>query len=75
MARTARPWFWEERQGWYVNQGGQRHLLGEHPADAPPPRKLKKNWNAPPSIMQAFHALMATPPKAPPSRRPNLPRA
>lgn len=72
MARTASPWFWEERQGWYVNKGGQRHFLGEHPQDAPPPRKTKGKWNAPEPIRQAFHALMAAPepavvPKSSPS--------
>ena len=61
MARTASPWFWEERQGWYVNKDGQRHFLGEQPQGAPPPRKITKKWNAPASILQAFHALMADP--------------
>jgi integrase len=66
VARTARPWFWEKRQGWYVNHAGQRHFLGEHPEGAPPPRKIKTRWNTPPAIMQAFHALMAEPPEAAP---------
>ena len=57
MARTPTPWFWEERNGWYVNNDGQRHHLGEHPQDAPPPRKHKGKWNAPQAIMQAFHEL------------------
>ena len=61
MARTSSPWFWEERNGWYVNKDGQRHFLGEHPTTAPPPRKIKKTWNAPPSIVTAFHVLMAAP--------------
>ncbi len=65
MARTSHPWFWEERQGWYVNKDGQRHFLGEHPAGAPPPGKRKGKWNAPPTILQAFHALMARPADAP----------
>jgi integrase len=61
MARRASPWFWEERQGWYVNKDGQRHLLGEHPAGAPAPKQnsRSKKWNAPPAIVQAFHELMA----------------
>jgi len=59
MARIASPWFWEERQGWYVNKDGRRHFLGEHPADAPAPKKIKGKWNAPASIVQAFHATMA----------------
>lgn len=41
MARIASPWFWEERQGWYVNKDGQRRYLGEHPEGAPPPAKSK----------------------------------
>lgn len=65
MARTASPWFWEERQGWYVNKNGRRHFLGGHPQGAPPPRKTRKRWNAPPEIVAAFHALMAAPPEAP----------
>lgn len=69
MARTASPWFWEERQGWYVNKDRQRHFLGEHPEDAPPPHKNKTKWNAPLVIVQAFYALMAKPPDAN-----NLPR-
>ena len=63
MARTASPWFWEERQGWYVNKDSQRRFLGDHPQDAPPPRKTKGKWNAPPPIVQAFHALMAAQPE------------
>jgi integrase len=61
MARTASPWFWEERQGWYVNKDGQRHFLGEHPEGASPPRKHKGKWNAPQPIVLAFHTLMAAP--------------
>ena len=59
MARIASPWFWEERQGWYVNKDGQRHFLGEHPEGAPLPRKHKGKWNVPQTIVQAFHAIMA----------------
>lgn len=64
MARIARPWFWEERQGWYVNRDGQRHFLGEHPQGAPPPKKTKK-WNVPPAILTQFHQLMAAPAETP----------
>jgi integrase len=70
VARIASPWFWEERGGWYVNRDGQRHFLGDHPPDAPPPKKVKGKWNAPPSIMQAFHALMAAPPTPAPTPAP-----
>src|SRR5262249_37828548 len=70
VARTARPWFWEERNGWDVNKDGRRHFLGEPPADAPPPRQIKKKWNPPPSIVTAFHKLMAEPetPEPPPRK-------
>jgi integrase len=61
VARIAHPWFWEERNGWYVNRNGQRHFLGDHPPDAPDPRKTKGKWNAPEAIRTAFHALMASP--------------
>ncbi|HEV8059014.1 MAG TPA: tyrosine-type recombinase/integrase [Gemmataceae bacterium] len=63
MARIASPWFWEERQAWYVNKDGQRRLLGEHPEGAPPPRKSKGKWNAPSAIVSVFHALMAEKPE------------
>lgn len=63
MARIASPWFWDERNGWYVNKDGQRHFLGDHPPDCPTPRKAKGKWNAPPAIREAFHALMAKTPE------------
>lgn len=59
MARIAKPWFRSERNAWYVCKDGTQQLLGEHPADAPLPRKVRGKWNAPPAIMQAFHELMA----------------
>ncbi|QEL16784.1 reverse transcriptase domain-containing protein [Limnoglobus roseus] len=60
MARTAHPWYWDERNGWYVNKNGQRHFLGDHPPDAPEPRKIKGKWNPPEIIRQQFHAIMAS---------------
>lgn len=65
MARIATPWFRSERNAWYVCKDGVQQLLGEHPADAPPPRKVRGRWNAPPAILQAFHALMAKPASPP----------
>lgn len=65
MARVAHPWYWEERDGWYVTKDGQRHLLGGHPENAPPPRKTRGKWNAPEAIRLAFHALMVAPPPTP----------
>lgn len=64
MARTATPWYWEERNGWYVNIRGQRQHLGDHPENAPIPRKLKGRWNAPETVLQKFHELMAQLPAA-----------
>ncbi len=46
---------------WCVNLNGQRRKLGPHPEGYPPPKKAKGKWNAPPPIVQAFHALMAEP--------------
>ena len=65
MGRIPTPWFWEERNGWYVTKDGKRHFLGEHPTDAPPPKKAKGKWNAPQAIRQAFHDLMAERGKSP----------
>jgi hypothetical protein len=65
VARIATPWFRSERNAWYVCKDGQQHFLGEHPTDAPPPRKNKGKWNAPKPILQKFHELMATPTEAP----------
>lgn len=58
MARRPSPWFWEARNAWMVTIDGVRHKLGEH--TGPKPKKLKSGWNAPKSIMDAFHKLMAT---------------
>jgi integrase len=62
VARKPSPWYWPERNGWYTILNGQRHSLGEHPADTPSPQKRKGKWVAPPQIQQAFHTLLATPP-------------
>ena len=62
MARTPSPWFWEERNGWYITKDGQRHFLGEHPPDSPKPKKARGKWNAPDSIREQFHSLMAAKP-------------
>src|SRR5947209_11247926 len=58
MARKPSPWYREERNEWCVTVHGEHHRLGEHPKGAPAPKKLKTGWNAPPSIMDAFHKLM-----------------
>jgi len=60
MARTARPWYWVERNAWYVNKDGRRHQLGQHPPDAAPPKKIRGKWLAPAAIQFRFHELMAT---------------
>lgn len=46
MARRAKPWYWEARDGWYVTIDGQRHRL----ADGEKNRARAD---------QVFHALMA----------------
>lgn len=48
MARTAKPWYREDRQSWFVTIDGKRHNLG------PDEKEAKRK----------FHALMATPPQA-----------
>ena len=60
MAKKSAPWYWEARNGWYVKIAGQRHFLGQHPAELPPPQKSKKTglWNAPPIIDDAYHRLV-----------------
>lgn len=70
MARKPHPWYRDDRAAWYVTVAGQRHKLGEHPAGAATPKQSKKTglWNAPESIMDAFHKLMGQeePPAPPP---------
>jgi integrase len=66
MSRPAKPWYRKFTDSWYVELNEQQHNLGKHPDDAPPPRRYKKGWNAPPAIMQEFHRLMAQGPKADP---------
>jgi integrase len=63
MPRRPYPWFRADRNGWFVNKDGQRHFLGNHPPDAPAPRKQKGKWNAPPAIIDAFHELMLSDPE------------
>jgi integrase len=61
MARKPSPWFRAERNEWCVTVNGQHHRLGEHPADAPIPRKSSRTgkWNAPREIEEAFHKLIS----------------
>jgi integrase len=67
VARSASPWFWESRNCWAVIIDGRRHVLGDHPEDAPPPRKNKRNrWIVPKAILDRYHALMAVPDAPPP---------
>ncbi|QDU21382.1 tyrosine-type recombinase/integrase [Urbifossiella limnaea] len=60
MARTRHPWYRRVRNAWFVEVDGKQVRLGEHPADAPGPRKSKNTglWNAPPSILKLFGELM-----------------
>lgn len=57
MARTASPWYWERRSCWAVILSGQRHVLGNHPDDTPPPRKKKNRWVVPKAIQDAYDDL------------------
>ncbi|MFO0847102.1 MAG: tyrosine-type recombinase/integrase [Gemmataceae bacterium] len=65
MARLPSPWYWDDRDGWYVTIDGRRHFLGDQPHDAPPPKKVRGKWNAPDAVRQRFHALLAAPAAGP----------
>jgi len=52
MARTPKPWFWKERQSWYVTIRGQRKNLGPNKKEA----------------LEEFHKLMSKPHEARPIR-------
>jgi integrase/recombinase XerC len=67
MVRLPQPWFWSERNGWYVTKNGQRHFLGEHSTTAPRPRQTRGKWNPPDAIRNAFHELMTAKPSSPQS--------
>lgn len=60
--RPRKPWYWAEKNGWYVVVVGKRVPLGPHPDGLPPPRKGKGGWNAPPEVMTAFYKVMAQDP-------------
>jgi integrase len=58
MARPAHPWYWPERNAWYVIHNGNRVPLGLHPEGTKPPKKGKRGWTPPQAILDAFHNLM-----------------
>src|ERR1700730_13223588 len=59
MARQPSPWYWPERSAWYVIFAGKRIPLGPHPETAKAPKRGKNGrWNAPATILDAFHKLM-----------------
>src|SRR5436305_12803139 len=60
--RQPKPWFRASKHAWYVEHRFKQVRLGEHPDGAPPPKKSKSGWNAPPPILDAFYKLMATDP-------------
>jgi len=60
--RQPKPWFRTSKNAWYVQHGGQKIRLGEHPNGVPPPKKTKAGWNAPPAILDAFYKVMASDP-------------
>jgi integrase len=57
-----KPWFRASKSAWYVQHQRSQVRLGEHPEGAPPPKKIKAGWNAPPPILDAFYKLMASDP-------------
>ena len=59
MARKPSPWWYTEKNAWYVTIYGNRKRLGDHPAGAPKPKKSERTgqWNVPPSINDAFRRL------------------
>src|SRR5437660_10136043 len=60
--RQPKPWFRASLNAWYVEHHFKQVRLGEHPEGAPPPKKSKAGWNAPPPILDAFYKLMASDP-------------
>ncbi|MBA4067166.1 MAG: site-specific integrase [Isosphaera sp.] len=66
--RQPKPWFRASKNAWYVQYRGKKVPLGAHPEGAPPPKKTKAGWNAPPQVRDAFYKLMASDPA-------NLPKA
>src|SRR5580765_7342128 len=72
MPRQPEPWFRDGR-GWYVQLDGRQTFLGEHPSNAPSPKKSEGGrWNAPPSIRDEFHRRMAERGSKPPAKIPRL---
>jgi integrase len=63
MAKKAQPWYWEARNQWFVQIGGQRYFLGDHPEGLPPPKKGKRGWNSPKAIDDAYRRLLEGSPK------------
>ena len=60
--KQPKPWYRASKSAWYVEHKFKQVRLGEHPEDAPPPKKPKGGWNPPQSILDAFYKLMATDP-------------
>jgi hypothetical protein len=50
---------------------GQRHPLGDHPADLSPPQKRKGKWVVPSSIEKKVHSLLSAPATQPNSAIPS----
>ena len=69
MARKPSPWYWPERQR-LVHHPSRATALSSPttPLDAPSPQKRNGQvGRPPPTIMQAFHALLAKPPEEEPA--------
>lgn len=54
MGRKSSPYYWKEKQGWYVTISGKRLKLGDHPEGAQAPRKKNRSWNVPKTIQEEF---------------------
>src|SRR5262249_4653490 len=60
--RPAHPWYWAEKNAWYVEIAGERTCLGKHPEGVPKPEKRMKGKSPPqppPEIKIQFHLVMA----------------
>lgn len=63
MSHAPKPWLRPSRKTWYVEIDKEQHRLGDHPADLPPPKKRKGQWDPPRPIIDEFYWLMAERPE------------
>ena len=65
MAKRPKPWYFEERNQWFVKINGKRILLGDHPHNLRPPKKGKTGWHPPDFITQIYQELTSSTPASP----------